>query len=80
MVMAMMAPVFSGLCERRCGEPSALRCLPSDSDPPEPATVLLGYLALLLHQLLPQLSPPFILLLPELGAIVVPIASELRRK
>lgn len=63
------------LVERGGGEsPSFGR--PS-ANPPKPATILPGQLALLLTESLAELCTTLVFLLPELGAVIVPVAPEL---
>ena len=79
-VLVVVTGMMALLAEGSGSESAPLRCFPADSDPPEPAALLLGQHALPLAQLLAQLGAPLVFLFPELGAVVVPVLAELGRE
>lgn len=81
-LMTMLSVLFciGGFAQRRRDEFPALRCTPSYPEPPEPADFLPGELAIAFAQFQAKLRAAFVLFLPELGAVIVPVFSELGRK
>jgi len=67
-----------------CSLPPASRAAagpqPAQAQPVEPAALLPGQLALALAQLAAQLRAPLVLLLPVVGAVLVPVLAELGRE
>lgn len=63
------------LVERGGSQSPSFRRL--SANPPEPATLLPGQLALFLTESLAEMCTTLVFLLPEVGAIIVPVAPEL---
>jgi hypothetical protein len=80
MMRGDLVTAVSGSVESSSDEASSLRCLPSQSNPPEPATIVPRYLALPFPQFMAKLRAPLILLLPVIATVLIPVFPKLGRE